>query len=148
MRRHIAIAAGVVVVLVLVALAANAWLRDSPADGQVDGPVVALGEGWSSYPTAQVSGTLTLVDGCLLLGDSVVFWPHGTTWDEDRQEVGFGGDFEDADPAPVGAEFTGGGGFYSAANVRGLESLDADALTGCQPETDADGFVFAYPDRD
>lgn len=148
MRRHIVIAAVVVVALVLAALAANAWLRGSPTEGQVDGPVVAIGEDWDDYPVAQVSGTLTLVDGCLLLGDAVVFWPHGTTWDEDRREVGFGGDFEDAAPAVVGAEFTGGGGFYSAANVRGLESLDADALIGCQRGPDADGFVLAYPDHD
>lgn len=145
MRRHLVIAAGVVVALVLLALAAGAWLRDSPTEGGSDGPVIPLGEDWSSYPTAEVTGPLTLVDGCLLLNDDVVFWPHGATWDEDRQAVVFGGDVEVADPAPVGADFAGGGGFFSAENVEDLDSLDADALLRCQRETGAAGFVFAYP---
>lgn len=93
-----------------------------------------------------MSGPLTLVDGCLLLGDEVVFWPRGTTWDEDAQAVTFGGAFDDAPDAVVSEEFTGGGGHYSVANVDGLPSLDADVVRQCVEATGAAGVVVAVPD--
>jgi hypothetical protein len=86
------------------------------------------------------------VDDCLLIGGSVVFWPHGTTWDEDREAVEFGGDFDGLPPAAVGERFTGGGGgSYSADNVSGLEGFDAEPILRCQRETGADAIVLAYP---
>jgi hypothetical protein len=136
---------GVVAVLALLALVVDASLGDAEVDGQTDGPVISIGEDWDAYPTAEVIGRIALVDDCLLVGTSVVFWPHGTTWEQDRDAVVFGGDFEGSASASVGEEFSGGGGFYSAANVRGLKSLDAEAVVRCMHETGANDAVFAYP---
>src|SRR6476620_1544674 len=136
---------GVVGALALLALIANASRGAADLEGHTDGPVISLGEDWNAYPTAQVTGRIALVDDCLLLDASVVFWPHQTTWDEGRQAVEFSGDFEASAPASVGEKFTGGGGYYSAEDVRGMKSLDAEAVLRCMRETDADGVVFAYP---
>ncbi len=100
---------------------------------------------WNAHPTALVTGRIALEDGCLLLGDSVVFWPQGTTWDDERQSIEFGGDFETSAPTAVGEEYTGSGGSYSARNLEGLVGLDAETLLRCIRETGADGAVFAYP---
>jgi hypothetical protein len=139
------LAAGVVAVLALLVLVVDASLGDTDVEGHTDGPVIAIDEDWDAYPTAQVTGRLALVDDCMLLGSSVVFWPHETTWDQDQQAIGFGGDFEGSVSASVGQKFTGGGGSYSAANVRGLKSLDAEAVIRCIRETGANDVVFAYP---
>jgi len=139
------LAVGVVVLLALLALVVNASLGDADVEGQTDGPVISIGEDWDGYPTAQVTGRLALVDDCLLVGSTVVFWPHETTWDQDRQAVEFGGDFEGSASASVGEQFVGGGGFYSADDVRGLESLNAEAVVRCIRETGAHNAAFAYP---
>lgn len=139
------LAAGVVGALVLVALIANASLGDSDANGQTDGPVISLGDEWNAYPLALVNGRLSLVNGCLLVGDSVAFWPYETTWDDGQQAVEFGGDFGSSSVAPVGEEFTGAGGFYSPDNIRDMESLDDQAVLRCIRDTGAEGAVFVYP---
>jgi hypothetical protein len=56
--RRGALAVGIAGALVLVVLVANATLRDD--EGGTDGPVTSLGEGWNGYPTAEVTGRLTL----------------------------------------------------------------------------------------
>src|SRR5215207_890951 len=61
------------------------------------------------YPTARITGRLRLEDGCLMIDQGVAFWPAGTCWNNDAQEVVFGGDFEGATNAPVDSVFTGGG---------------------------------------
>lgn len=132
---------GVAALVVLVSLATGWWPGGPAADGATDGPVIANAEEWNAYPLALVQGRLELVDGCLLLGDDVVFWPHGTTWDEERQSV----EFDDAPAAAVGARFSGGGGYLSLENVRGLDGVDADAVARCLRDTGAGGAVFAYP---
>lgn len=144
--RHGGLALGIVGALALVAFVANASLDDTDAEGQTDGPVISLGKDWDLYPTALVFGRIDRVNDCLLLGTSVVFWPHQTTWDGDRQAVEFGGDFDGSAPAVLGERFTGGGGVYSADNVRDMEGLDAEAVLRCIRETGADGAVLAYPD--
>ena len=144
--RRGALAVGVVGALAVLALVANASLGDAGVGGQTDGPVISLGEDWNAYPTAMVTGRISLVDDCLRLGTSVVFWPHQTRWDEDRQAVEFGGDFGASRAAPLGEKFSGGGGFYSAEDIRGMKSLDDQAVLRCIRETGADGAVFAYPD--
>jgi hypothetical protein len=75
----------------------------------------------------------------------VVFWPHQTRWDEERQAVEFGGDFDSSPAISVGEEFTGGGGFYSPGNIRDMESLDDQAVLRCIGDTQAEGAVFVYP---
>lgn len=140
---------GVVALLALVGLVAvNASLGDADADGQAEGPVISIGEDWDAYPAGGVTGPIALVDGCLLVGPSVVFWPYETTWDQDRQAVEFGGDFEGSASASVGEDFRGGGGYYSADNVTGLQSLDAEAVVECMRKTGANDAVFAYPGDD
>ncbi|MCW2772637.1 MAG: hypothetical protein JWN91_963 [Nocardioides sp.] len=143
--RRAGLAVGVVGALALIALIANASLGDTDADGQTDGPVISLGDDWNAYPTALVTGRISLEDGCLLIGTSVVFWPHQTRWDEGRQAVEFGGDFDSSPAAPLGEEFTGGGGFYSSENIRDMESLDDQAVLRCIRDSGAEGAVFAYP---
>ena len=145
MARHVAVGAAALGVVVAVAVVSVLWPLGGASRGKPDGPVIPLGEDWNSYPTAQVTGPLTLVEDCLLLGDSVVFWPHGTSWDEDAQAVEFGGDFDGSPAAVVGEEFTGGGGFYSSSNVDGLDGLDAEAVQACVRTTGAGGAVMAYP---
>jgi hypothetical protein len=142
--RHGGIALGVVGGLVLVVLAAGSPFDDDP-EGQTDGPVIAFGEDSDAYPTALVTGRLELVDGCLTVGGAAVFWPYETTWDEGQQEVRFGGDFEHEPPVAVGDEFRGGGGFYSAANVKDMESLDGTAIARCMRATGLKEVVYAYP---
>ena len=145
MARHIAIGAGVLGALALVGVASAVGPLGGPSEGEPDGPVIPIGEDWDDYPTAEVTGKLTLDDDCLLIAGTVVFWPEGTTWDEDAQAVEFGGDFDGAPDAPVGEEFTGGGGSYSLANVEGLEAVDAVAVGQCIESTGSNGAVMAYP---
>lgn len=142
---HGALASAVVGALAGLVLVADATLGDPEVEGATDGPVISLGGDRGAYPSALVSGRVALVDGCLLLGDSVVFWPQQTTWDEARRAVDFGGDFEPSAGPSLGEVFTGGGGSYSAEDVRSMEGLDTGAVLRCLRETGADGAVFAYP---
>ncbi|GAA1147144.1 hypothetical protein [Nocardioides aquiterrae] len=131
------------VVLVLAAGAswiAVAVLHDDEAT--VDGPVIAVA-GWDGYPTAEVRGQLRLVDGCLLIDDAVVFWEEGTSWDAAHEAV----EFEDADPVPVGAQFSGGGGYYMGGDVDGLDGVDHDAVEECLRRTGARDAVVATAHR-
>lgn len=131
--------------LALVAIIAAVSLGDTDVGGRTDGPVISLGDDVNGYPSAEVTGRVSLEDGCLLIGDSVVIWPDQTSWDESRQAVEFGGDFDSYPTAPVGEEFSGGGGFFSPDNVRDMESLDEQAVLRCIRSTGAQGAVLAYP---
>ena len=112
-------------------------------EAKVDGPVITVG-GWNSYPTAQVTGRLRLVHGCLLIGESVAFWAAGTSWDAENQAV----QLEDAGSVRVGDDFSGGGGYYSGDaldGLDGLDGLDAAAVTDCLRRTGSDNAVIATP---
>ena len=141
--RHLVLASVGVAALALVAVVARVSMGAGLEGG--NGPVITLDDGWNAYPTAMVAGRLDLRDGCLLLGDEVVFWPHHTTWDADRQAVQFDGDFRGAAPAHVGQEFSGGGGFFSSEDLRRTDGVDVDSLLRCVRATNADGAVLAYP---
>ncbi|MBZ5740285.1 hypothetical protein [Nocardioides mangrovi] len=145
MRRAVGVGAAAVGVAAVLVAALVVGLGGSDNSGTTDGPVITLAGDWDGYPAAEVTGRLTLVDGCLLLGRSVVFWPHGASWDADEQAVEFGGDFDDSTAVTVGAMFTGGGGFFSAGTLSRLTSIDADALLRCVRTTGADDTVMAYP---
>jgi hypothetical protein len=108
--------------------------------GTTDGAVIAV-SGWNAYPTAQVTGQLRLVRGCLLIDESVAFWAAGTSWDAEHQAV----EFEDAAPVRVGETFSGGGGHYSRGNLEGLNGLDAAAVLDCLHRTGSDDAVIATP---
>lgn len=72
---------------------------------------------WRAYPQAQITGVLRVENGCTLIGESVAFWPHETTWNEATQTVEYRG----RPWAEVGEPFTGSGGTY-----RNLNDLKAD----------------------
>ncbi|WP_210649005.1 hypothetical protein [Nocardioides sp. SYSU D00065] len=113
----------------------------APADDATTaGPVIAV-RGWDAYPAAQVSGRLELAAGCLLVGDSVAFWADGTTWDATERAVVF----DSGQSVALGDRFSGGGGHYGEAHVRGLEGVDADAVVDCLHRTGAVDAVFATP---
>ena len=138
----LAAAVGVVVVGTALGVTADSWHDDGGKRGVAQLPVITPGKDWNVYPLAEVHGTLTLQDGCLRLGDSIVFWPFGTTWDAPRQAVGF----EDSRAAPVGQQFVGGGGLYSLDDVKEmLDAQPAGAIEDCMERTGIDGAVFAYP---
>lgn len=111
-------------------------------EGTVDGPVIAVVD-WSSYPTAEIRGELRLVEDCLLIDRSVVFWAEGTSWDAADQAVVF----EDADPVQVGAVFSGSGGHYAGGEVDGLDGLDLGAVNECLRRTGAGDAVIAKATR-
>lgn len=121
------------------------WLGTAGRDdgqGSVDGPVIAVA-GWNSYPAAEIRGELRLVEGCLLIDQAVVLWEEGTSWDAADEAVVF----ENADPVRVGAEFTGGGGHYTAADVGDLGGLDTDAVDECLRRTGSNDAVIATASR-
>lgn len=132
--------------VVTLLLAVSGCGREGAAPGSAspfDGPVITPGEPWEAYPVAEVGGELVLRDGCLLLGDEIVFWPHGTTFDESGGAVVF----PDGPPALVGASFTGGGGHYPADTdfTAWLGDETGEAITRCQQSTGVSEVVFAYP---
>ncbi len=112
-------------------------------------PVITESERANAYPTAEVSGQLTVEGGCLLLDGKPVFWPHGTAWDEQAHAVVFddAAPFDKAAPALVGGTFDGGGAYYAGdtdfRSWRG-EAL-ASAIERCLTQSDADVVLYAYP---
>ena len=137
---------GVGLVIVVVTVVLTHVLRPGPsgATGVVDGPVVAVSSTGAAYPTALVQGDLNLRGDCLMLGNAVVFWPVGTSWDAKSQSVVFAGDFDGA--APVGSHFVGGGGVYTPADdfLGGLGAA-GDVLRDCVAATGARHLTLAYP---
>jgi hypothetical protein len=76
------------------------------------------------YPTARLSGRLSLRDGCLMIGDGVVFWPAETSWNDAKREVAFGGDFHGSPNSRLL--------LVSAANSRSVRRLSEPVgLTVC-----------------
>lgn len=114
---------------------------EEPETGrEAPSPVIAVRD-WNAYPTAQISGRLELLEGCLMVGDSVAFWADGTSWDPETQSV----TFESAEPVQVGDQFSGGGGHYGEDNLDGLDGVDADAVIKCLDRTDSSDAVIATP---
>ena len=138
-RTRIINAAVVLVVGVLAVWIGTAALGDDD-EAITDGPVIAVVD-WNSYPAGQIRGQLRLVEGCLLVGNSVVFWAAGTSWDAANKAV----EFEDAETVRVGENFSGGGGHYSGGNVDGLDGLDIEAVADCLHRTGSDDAVIATP---
>lgn len=99
------------------------------------------------YPLAELSGRLSLRDGCLMIGDGVLFWPAETSWDGAKREVVFGGDFHGSPNARVDSTFTGGGGVFALEDhLSGVLSTGAEAaLRECINKTGATHALLAYP---
>ena len=91
-----------------VALSVVAWGDETgpvrvSADAVADSPVIAQPERANAYPEAQVSGELTLRDGCLFVGPNLVVWPYGATWDDAEEAVTFNSPpFDEAPATRVG----------------------------------------------
>jgi hypothetical protein len=143
-RRVCGTVGAVVAVAAVVGIVTSIGFGSTPqgADPASQGgsPVIAV-QGWDGYPTAEVIGPLRLVDGCLLVGDAVAFWPDGTSWDAATRSVVF----ESAEPVAVGEQFTGGGGYYTKGNLDGLDGLDVDSVVECLDRTDSVEVVLATP---
>lgn len=135
----LAVAAGAVLIPI--------FLRGtSEANGVVRGPVVSAAATSGGYPDARVEGSLNLRDGCLLLGESVVYWPAGTSWDAEGQAITFSGDFEGAPPVRVDSWFNGGGGFVALTDDYATQLGHAgERVRTCVAKTGATQIVFAYP---
>lgn len=132
-------------VVLLVALA-SACSGDE--ESFVNGPVITRSEDPPAYPLALVRGSLSLRDGCLMVGDNVVFWPVGTTWEPETESVTFGEVFEGAPSVSVGSRVEFGGGVIGGrADLQ--EVLDGDrardALLACLEATGAESASFVYP---
>lgn len=144
MRWLVRLGAGLATVVVAVGLAFALRPESSEATGVVDGPVVAVSWPGTAYPNALVQGNLNLRGDCMMLGDAVVFWPVGTSWDAETQSVVFSGDFAGA--APLGSHFVGGGGvFPSDEDFLGPLGAAGDVLRDCVVTTGAQGLTLAYP---
>ena len=141
MRRLVVIGVRAVATLSVLSVGAACSVSEEPeTDGTTRSPVIAVRD-WSAYPTAQISGRLRLIEGCLLVGDSVAFWADGTSWDPAKRSVVF----ESADPVHVGDHFSGGGGHYAKNNLDGLDGLDVDSVIDCLNRTDSNDAVIATP---
>lgn len=141
MRRFAVIGVRVVAMLGVLSAGAPCSAPEEPeAGGSTPSPVIAVRD-WNAYPTAEISGRLGLIEGCLLIGDSVAFWADGTSWDPEKRSVVF----ESADPARVGDHFSGGGGHYAKDNLGGLDGLNVDAVIECLNRTDSSDAVIATP---
>ncbi len=138
-RPRVITSAAVLIAGLLAIWVGTAALGDGD-EAKTNGPVIAV-VGWNSYPTEQITGQLRLVEGCLLIDESVVFWAEGTSWDAENKSV----EFEDAEPVRVGDNFSGGGGHYSGGNVDGLDGVDAEAVSDCLRRTGSDDAVIVTP---
>jgi hypothetical protein len=117
----------------------------SPVAEIGENPVISMSQPDNSFPAAEVTGEITMQRGCLLVGNSVAFWPFGTTWDGNTQTVVFAETLAKL-PVKVGSTFDGTGGFYTgdqAATVVGGEN--GDVIRECVSRTNAEGAVFAVP---
>jgi hypothetical protein len=128
---------------VLLAIAA-CGVATGDLGGTIDGPVITPAKEWDDAPTAELIGKLDLDAGCLLMRDSVVFWPQGTTWDEEEQAVLL----TDGTHALIGHRFDGGGGEYDPDTdfVDLLDSTDAATrIERCLDQTGAQDVLLLTP---
>ncbi|MEP7739670.1 hypothetical protein ABKW28_18655 [Nocardioides sp. 31GB23] len=135
------------VTLAILLLGFGAVMADS-SDGAASPVITRVADPKIPYPTAGISGRLDLREGCLMIGQSVVFWPPGTSWDESRREVVFEGDFQGSPNALVDSIFTGGGGTFAwRDDLNGVLIGDAEvALRECINKTGATHALLAYPE--
>ena len=60
---------------------------------------------------ALIEGRLTMSDGCLMVREFPVVWPHGATWDAEGQAVRLA----DGQLVGLGDRVSGGGGYLHVA---------------------------------
>ena len=97
---------------------------DPSSDG--NGPVVAHPtEGNGSGFEALIEGTLTMSSGCLLVGEFLVVWPYGTTWDAETEAVRL----SDGQSVALGDRVSDGGGY---SNLADLGAQFDESLADCR----------------
>lgn len=146
-RVHLTRAATAAVLAALTLAGCGSATSTSAASGPL--PMITPADRWNDRPLAGVSGPLTLRADCLLLDGEIVFWLHGTRWDDDEQEVVF----EEGGSVRVGEQFDGGGGHWDLGgdvdgplDVESWLGEDAGAaIRSCSEETGVTALVFAYP---
>ena len=89
---------------------------------------------------ALIEGTLTLSEGCLLIGEYPVIWPHGTTWDGESQVV----ELPDGQVVADGDRLRGGGGFPYLSD---LQARVAEPLSHCPTNEWGEIAVFNADER-
>ncbi len=103
------------------------------AAGTIDGPLLVSHNEAVDAMAAEVSGRVTMTGDCLVLGTTPVVWPEGTTWDRRTGAVRL----PSGELAQLGAEVTGGGGYYTdldaVADLYG--PLIAEAARPCLGKT-------------
>ena len=122
----------------VLAPAACAADSDGPETGD-SSPVITLNDEANAWPDAEVTGTLELREGCLLIGDSVAVFAFGTTW-RDSEVV-----FEDGTVAEVGSQVHMGGGWIGVDDVdqADLPIVPMDKVKACAKRTGVADFVWA-----
>lgn len=117
--------------------------RGELAATEFPSPVITVTSRLDALPTARVTGVLRLVDGCLMLGDQVVFWDSDAHWLQAEQAVAFG---PGTSPAVVGGNFSGGGAYYSPAQSLSdvLGPDDRKRVRRCMNATNAPGSILAW----
>jgi hypothetical protein len=92
-------------------------------DWRSESPVIAVHDR-NGYPAAGISGRLAMVDGCLLIGDSVAL-VAGRDHVEPEAAVSR---LRILTPRAGRDEFSGGGGGYMREDLSGLDGLDVDSV--------------------
>jgi hypothetical protein len=132
MTRHLA--AGVLACAALLTACSG-----SSASASLQGPLlVSEGSGKNAMLVALV-GPLTRIGTCIGLGERMVVWPEGVSWDDEQESLVLA----DGAQVPLGGDVYGSGGSMSASAVGSLFGSDAaDALRECGVEAGSDVIVF------
>ena len=122
--------------------------EDTAQPASTQSPVLVQEMASRYLPEASVEGRLSLQHGCLVIrdavaGDSVAYFPEGTTWEPDTRTV----HLFDGKTISVGERFYGGGGFISLDEPAEGQQAAVEAVPGlraCLDATGARNAVLAY----
>ncbi|MEZ0493829.1 hypothetical protein AB2L28_16445 [Kineococcus sp. TBRC 1896] len=111
----------------------------SSASARLHGPLLVSDGRWDSGMAAALGGQLARVGPCIGLGESMVVWPDGVSWDEDAESLVL----PDSTPVGLGDDVSGGGGSMTTSSVDSLCGPDAaDALRECGVDVGSEVIVF------
>ncbi len=109
------------------------------ASASLEGPLLISEGSWNAGMAASVGGELAWVGRCVGVGETVVVWPKGVSWDEEQESLVLA----DGTSVAVGEDVSGGGGSMETAAVNSLFGSDAaQALRECGVEVGAQVVVF------
>ncbi|GAB3465999.1 hypothetical protein GCM10027519_33770 [Kineococcus endophyticus] len=133
MTRHLPAAA------VLACTALLAACSGTSASASLDGPLLVSGGSWDDAMTAAIGGPVTKVGTCVGIGESMVVWPEGVSWNEDSQSLVL----PDGTQVALGSEVSGGGGGMTTSAIDSLFGSEAaEGLRECGVEDGEDVVVF------